>query len=51
MLWMGMTAGRGDDARLMYLPDMMEPKLLRGIGEDFVACLQCICWMLDGRVC
>lgn len=30
--WMDMTIGRGDDARLVYLPDLVKPQLLRVIG-------------------
>ncbi len=38
MLWMMMCAGRGDDARLMFLPDLMAPKILKGIG----GCMVCM---------
>lgn len=30
--WMDMTIGRGDDARLVYLPDLLKPQILRVIG-------------------
>lgn len=30
--WMDMTIGRGDDARLVYLPDLLKPQLLRVLG-------------------
>lgn len=32
-LWMCMTLGRGDDARLVFLPDLLAPEVLRVIGE------------------
>ncbi len=32
-LWMCNTLGRGDDARLVFLPDLLAPELLRVIGE------------------
>ena len=31
--WMCMTIGRGDDARLVYLADLLPPEHLRVIGE------------------
>lgn len=31
--WMAMTIGRGDDARLVFLPDLLVPTLMRVIGE------------------
>jgi hypothetical protein len=34
MLWMMMCAGRGDDACLIFLPDLMAPKILKGIGRQ-----------------
>ena len=32
--WMDMTIGRGDDARLVYLPDLLKPQLVRVIGTQ-----------------
>lgn len=31
--WMAMTIGRGDDARLVFLPDLLVPNHIRVIGE------------------
>lgn len=31
--WMTMTIGRGDDARLVFLPDLLKPLWLRVLGE------------------
>lgn len=31
--WMTMTIGRGDDARLVFLPDLLKPLYLRVLGE------------------
>ena len=41
--WMTMTIGRGDDARLIYLPDLLAPEHLRVIGEDAAAGLYPSC--------
>jgi hypothetical protein len=30
--WMNMTIGRGDDARLVHLPDLLTPELIRVLG-------------------
>jgi hypothetical protein len=30
--WMDQTIGRGDDARLVYLPDILKPELISVIG-------------------
>jgi hypothetical protein len=30
--WMTMTIGRGDDARLVHLPDLLKPELIRVLG-------------------
>ena len=35
--WMTMTIGRGDDARLLFLPDLLKPLPLRVIGERWTA--------------
>lgn len=35
-VWMAMTIGRGDDARLVFLPDLLPPEIMRVIGE-------CVC--------
>jgi hypothetical protein len=32
-VWMTATLGRSDDARLMYLADLMKPMLIRRLGE------------------
>jgi hypothetical protein len=32
-LWLTMTIGRGDDARLVFLPDLLPPEVLRVIGR------------------
>lgn len=37
--WMTMTIGRGDDARLVFLPDLLKPVVMRVIGE----------WMMERR--
>jgi hypothetical protein len=29
-----MTIGRGDDARLVFLPDLLPPEVMRVIGES-----------------
>lgn len=33
-LWLTMTIGRGDDARLVFLPDLLPPEVLRVIGPN-----------------
>lgn len=38
--WMNMTIGRGDDARLVHLADLLKPELIRVIGM-FLHCLCC----------
>lgn len=37
--WMCMNIGRGDDARLVYMPDLLAPEHLRVIGEGCNACV------------
>lgn len=32
-MWLTMTIGRGDDARLVFLPDLLAPEVMRVIGE------------------
>jgi hypothetical protein len=34
--WMTMTLGRGDDARLLFLADLLKPMHIRVIGVNFV---------------
>ena len=38
-MWMCNTLGRGDDARLVFLPDLLAPELLRVIGECLLLCI------------
>ena len=41
--WMTGTMGRSDDARLMYLADLLKPQLLKRIGKLGETCKWCDC--------
>lgn len=41
--WMTGTMGRSDDARLMYLADLLKPQLVKRLGEQTVSIVARYC--------